>query len=145
MNLLCFPAGAFICYYIFLRNNKFNFNKILMIIGMIFISYVANVYLNQADIKLIDSLGYIFVSSNLKFMKVYGIIVYGFIAALSVGVIKRKASNKIGGIFILISAVISMVSSFLFYSSEGMIIIYLSELLWSITMFYSLLKFKKLL
>ncbi|WP_143147722.1 hypothetical protein [Clostridium collagenovorans] len=131
-------------FYIFLRDNKFNFNNILGVIGILFISYIVNVYLNEANINLIDSLGYIFVSSNIKFIKIFTLVLYGSIMLISLRIFSGKASNKFGGTLIVISSITTIICNYLFYGNDAMIITtYLSEVLWVMTLFYSLIRFKK--
>lgn len=143
-NLLCFPIAGIMSFYIFLRDNKFNFNRILGVIGILFISYIVNVYLNEANINLIDSLGYIFVSSNIKFIKIFTLVLYGSIMLISLRIFSGKASNKFGGTLIVISSITTIICNYLFYGNDAMIITtYLSEVLWVITLFYSLIRFKK--
>ena len=142
-NLLCIPICGMISVFIFARNNKINFKKILLISIILCISYLIFIYKSPANVNISKIYGY---NIELKFEDYYYIPILIISSAFVIKGIKlfnETYSNKLGAILIIVSSSITIISVLLMSINAGFVGLLLGDISWIITIDYALMKLKK--
>lgn len=107
-NMFYLPILAVICIFIFIRNNKINFNYCFIIAVILLCSYFIIINVSKPVIKSLNSYGYTVELLNGMYLN------YGFIALSSLIIlvcihqIGREGVNNIGIFYTLICASVSL-------------------------------------
>lgn len=144
LNVFAIPVIAIICFYIFIRNNKINFNYLFIFSTVIFFMYLIIVFKYDSVIKMSKNYGYIIglLDSNLLYW-MYLIINTIFLLG-AIYVIVNPNANKFGLVLVIVSAIIAILDiSSIFVNHTILPNNILSDLIWTITMVYAINKVKK--
>jgi len=142
-NLLCIPICGIISFFIFSRDNKIKFKKILFMCAMLCIAYVIVIYKSPVNVNISNNYGYtielkleaycysVLLVINSVFL-IKGILLYNNIYA-----------SKLGAVLIVIASSITLVSVIITSVYPNLPMIVLMDICWIVTMDYGLIKFKR--
>ncbi len=143
VNLLCIPLCGIISFFIFSRDNKIKFKKILFICAMLCIAYFIVIYKSPANVNISNNYGY---TIELK-LEVYCYIV--LIVINSIFLIKgillynKIYASKLGAVLIVVASTITLLSVIIASIYPNLPMILLMDICWVVTIDYGLIKLKR--
>lgn len=143
LNYIGIFMGALISIFIFLRSNKLKFNYIKYILLAGCIVYAISIFVNCIDIKLCGIYGYFMIFENKYYFMIFRVIFNAIMLFLSIYIIGNKFKDKLGGILVFFTAILGIVSLILQKENSTIIMDTITQLMWIITMNYSIITFKK--
>ncbi|WP_142414265.1 hypothetical protein [Hathewaya massiliensis] len=144
LNYLGIVMGTLISIFIFLRSNRLKFDYIKFVFFCMFIVYMMFMYGNPIEVKLRGQYGYFMTLATPYYEELFRIIFNGLVILASIYILKTEFKDKLGGVYILTCGVIGMITSILIKNYEVAIILRtFVQLLWILTMNYSIYKLKK--
>lgn len=144
LNIFAIPVGAMICFYIFMRNSKINFNYLFVISGLIFTIYVIAIFKYSSLVEMLKNHGYIIGLLNSSVIHWLYLVINTICLLCSMLVMVNKNANKFGLTLIIISSIVVIVETlnvFVQYVLFPNNI--LGDIVWTITIVYAINKVKK--
>lgn len=144
MDIIYIPVLAFLCIYIFYRNEKVKLNFVFIPMIMAGIIYYFAVIRATGVITLSDVAGYIIEINSFWYVNIFYLIFNTFIIVLAVRMYQCNHSIKPGSLFLIFSSAVSLILCIIVrinFDIKAMCII--SDMIWCICYIYALQKLKK--
>lgn len=143
LNFICIPIIAFIIFYILIRNDKINFSYMFFISSLLVGFYIFFIYKYPITLKVDIYYGYFIEIMRMPY--VYVIYMLFNVCAIIFAVnLYNKNVDKKGIVLITLSASVLIIeATLLFTGKEVFLNIVISDVLWILSLNYSLTKLKK--
>lgn len=143
LNYIGFFMGSLISTFIFLRSNKLKFNYIKYILLIGCIVYAMYIFVNSIDIILCGSYGYFMMFENKYYFMIFEFIFNAIMLFLGIYIISNRFKDKLGGVLVLFTTTLGIISLILQKDNLSIIMNTITQLMWIVTMNYSIITFKK--
>lgn len=143
LNFVCVPIIAFIIFYILMRNDKINFLYIFFISGLLVGFYIFFIYKYPITLKVDIYYGYFIEIMQIPYLYVIYMLFNVYAIIFVVNLYNKNVDKKGIGLVILSASVLIIESTLLFTGKEVFLNIVISDVLWILSLNYSLTKLKK--
>jgi hypothetical protein len=143
INLLCIPAFGIISIFIFNRDNKIKFKKILTICAILCIAYCSVIYKSSINITLSQCYGYLIELQFEAYCYIVFLIINSIFLIKGIGLFNKIYSNKLGAILIIVASSITLISVLLTSINTNFPWVLLADISWVVTINYALIKLKR--
>lgn len=142
-NLLCIPICGILSVFIFSRNNKMKFKKIIFMCVMLCIAYALVIYKSPANINISNNQGYT-IELQLEAYCYIGLLIINSIFIIKgIKLYNKINSNKLGAVLIIIASGITLISVILNSIYPNLPMLLLGDISWIVTIDYGLIKLKR--
>lgn len=142
-NLISIPLCGILSVFIFARNSKIQFNKILFISTILCIVYSIVIYKSPANINMSMISGYNVAFKSELYYYIPLLIANSILVIKGIEMFNKTYSNKIGALLIIMSASITLIALLVTSINITFIWILLGDMCWVITLNYGLRRFKR--
>lgn len=143
LNFICVPIIVFIIFYILMRNDRIKFSYIFFISALLIVLYSFFIYKYPINLKVDIYYGYFIEIMQIPYVYVIYMLFNVSAIIFAVNIYNKNVDKKGIALVTLSASVLIIEATLLFIGKEVFLNIVISDILWVISLNYSLSKLKK--